>query len=128
MKIADFGLATLLPEDPTVKINEKCGTPCYMAPESLRDQGYREKFDIFSLGSVFFNLLSGHFMFNGESVDEQLRLNRACDLSLLPMYLESISEQCFQLLFKMIDPDPEKRPSATEALRHLWFKQDEEVI
>jgi serine/threonine protein kinase len=99
-----------------------------MAPEALRDQGYREKFDIFSLGSVFFNLLSGHFMFNGDSVAQQLKLNKECDLSLLPMYLETISEPCFELLFRMIDPDPEKRPSATEALGHPWLKQDEEVI
>jgi len=38
VKIADFGLAVFLPEgDESPKLHEKCGTPCYIAPEILRD-------------------------------------------------------------------------------------------
>ena len=94
VKIADFGLSTLLPEDTKIKLKDRCGTPCYIAPEALRGEGYREKFDIFSLGSVFFNLLCGHFLFNGETVNQQLLLNRECDLTLTYPYLTEISEPC----------------------------------
>jgi serine/threonine protein kinase len=44
---------------------DKCGTPCYVAPEILRGEGYRERADIFSAGSVFFNLLTGRYLFKG---------------------------------------------------------------
>lgn len=62
--IADFGLACLAPEE---LLTEKCGTPCYLAPEMLRNQGYDTKCDIFSLGSVFFNLVTGFYLFNAET-------------------------------------------------------------
>jgi calcium/calmodulin-dependent protein kinase I len=65
--IADFGLACLAPDEP---LTDKCGTPCYLAPEMLRGQGYGLKCDIFSLGSVFFNLVTGFYLFNGSNAEE----------------------------------------------------------
>lgn len=70
VRIADFGLSIHAPEDMKVNLFSKCGTPYYMAPEILRDQGYRQKADIFSLGSVFFNLVTGMYLFNGDNVQE----------------------------------------------------------
>ena len=58
VKIADFGLATLVYTDQY--LFKKCGTPGYMAPEIYKynDQvastAYNEKCDIFSLGSIFY--------------------------------------------------------------------------
>ena len=65
VKIADFGLATFTPPNIREKMYEKCGTPCYVAPEILREEGYTQKCDIFSLGSLFFNLVTGRYLFNG---------------------------------------------------------------
>ena len=68
--IADFGIAVLAPK--AGKMFEKSGSPNYLAPEMLRNLGYDSKCDIFSLGSVFFNLLSAHYLFNGDSLEEVL--------------------------------------------------------
>lgn len=65
VKVADFGLAVKIPENGELMYNE-CGSPTYTAPEILRGQGHREKCDIFSLGSIFFNLLTGAYLFNGQ--------------------------------------------------------------
>lgn len=65
--MADFGLATFAPHNPREKLYEKCGTPCYVAPEVLRNEGYTMKCDIFSLGSLFFNLVTGRYLFNGSN-------------------------------------------------------------
>jgi serine/threonine protein kinase len=65
VKIADFGLSTYGPPNPKDKLFEKCGTPCYAAPEILRGEGYTSKCDIFSIGSIFFNLVSGRYLFPG---------------------------------------------------------------
>lgn len=67
VKIADLGLAIELPHDTTKLLNQYCGSPCYFAPEILRLTGYREKVDIFSLGSVLFNLFTGRYLFNGDT-------------------------------------------------------------
>ena len=57
IRIADFGLAKqLLPSEICY---HKCGTPTYIAPEILRGEGYTQKADIFSLGSIMYNLVSG---------------------------------------------------------------------
>lgn len=66
VKLADFGFATFagLKKQP---LFVKCGTPGYTAPEILRGQGYSLNSDIFSLGSVLFNLLSGCYLFAGKT-------------------------------------------------------------
>lgn len=64
IRIADFGLSTFI-EDENKLLFLKCGTPGYAAPEMLREQGYSYKCDMFSLGVVFFNLLTGKHLFNG---------------------------------------------------------------
>ena len=65
MRIADFGLAVFTETDE--KIFEKCGTPSYVAPEILKNIGYSYKSDIFSMGSLFFNLFTGRYLFNGKN-------------------------------------------------------------
>jgi serine/threonine protein kinase len=61
VKIADLGLAVQF-ED---ALTAKSGTPGYMAPEILRDEDYTEIVDIFSLGVVFFNILTCMYLFKG---------------------------------------------------------------
>ena len=82
----------------------------------LRDQGYKFKSDIFALGCVFFNLISGYYLFNGENIQEKLEKNKICDLSIINQYLSHVSSECKSLLYKMLCDDPEQRPSAKEAL------------
>jgi serine/threonine protein kinase len=55
-----------MPSDGT-KLTRKCGSPGYTAPEMLKEEGYTTKADIFSLGSIFFNLLTGEPLFNGDT-------------------------------------------------------------
>ncbi len=87
MKIADFGLATFLPKVGTKKIFQKCGTPNNIAPEIFTGIGYDTKCDIFSIGSVMFNLLTGFYLFNGANNYEILLNNQICDLSLVSFYI-----------------------------------------
>jgi serine/threonine protein kinase len=63
IRIADFGLAAFTPNDEL--ITHKCGSPGYVAPEIFQKSGYSYKADVFSLGSVFFNLLTGRYLFSG---------------------------------------------------------------
>lgn len=61
VRIADFGLAVFTPNDEA--IHHKCGSPGYVAPEVFSGKGYGYKADIFSLGAVLFNLLTGRYLF-----------------------------------------------------------------
>lgn len=125
-KIADFGLAALAPK--IGKLYDRSGTPNYMAPEILRDEGYNEKVDIFSLGSVFFNLVTGHYLFQGSNYNEIILQNTLCYLNDHWVYLKGTSDLCQDLIKQMLRDDPRKRPTAKQALEHEWFKSDEVVI
>jgi serine/threonine protein kinase len=81
IKVADLGLALSTPKDEM--LFKKCGTPGYIAPEiftcepTLGHGGYSYKADVFSAGCLFFNLLTGYYVFNGaktqgESKEKQL--------------------------------------------------------
>jgi predicted Ser/Thr protein kinase/tetratricopeptide (TPR) repeat protein len=67
VKILDFGLARLGASDMT-KTGTVMGTPHYMSPEQVRGQKADARSDVFSLGAVFYELLSHHRAFEADSV------------------------------------------------------------
>jgi serine/threonine protein kinase len=72
--IADLGLS-IKADDPRAK-NEKCGTPAYVDPEVLQGNGFSLKSDIFSLGSLMFNLITRKLIFKGNTINEVLYRNK----------------------------------------------------
>jgi serine/threonine protein kinase len=59
-----------IPSEKQSLLFHQCGTPSFIAPEVLRGEGYTSKADIFSLGCLFFNILTGHPPFEGNTTDE----------------------------------------------------------
>ncbi|MFQ5778091.1 MAG: protein kinase [Terriglobia bacterium] len=79
VKILDFGVAKRLlrhdPEGPTtdassLMVGTRSGTPAYMAPETLLEREIDERVDIFSLGVVFYEALTGSHPFRGANYEE----------------------------------------------------------
>ena len=69
IKIFDFGLAEYLVEGSEL-IFKRSGTPGYVAPEILKDHHYDDRSDMFSLGVILYQLLSGCTPFFGKNIDE----------------------------------------------------------
>ena len=105
VKIADFGLATFEPENKNKKLFEKCGTPCYVAPEILKGEGYTNKCDLFSLGSLMFGLVTGRYLFKGADKKELLNNNKVCNLSKIDRFLENLTQTCTDLLKRLLTTD-----------------------
>ncbi|CAN0366947.1 unnamed protein product, partial [Discosporangium mesarthrocarpum] len=70
-QVVDFGYATKL-QPPSFKATDPVGTPGYAAPEVLRRLEYGFQADIFSVGVIVYNLLSGCRPFDGPTVKRVL--------------------------------------------------------
>lgn len=78
VKITDFGIA-VLPEDLGSTLVNHAGSPLYMSPEQIRDQEVTPQTDIFALGIVVYELLTGHHPFQSNNIEaiQHLILNGA---------------------------------------------------
>jgi len=118
-KLADFGLSQICPN------NMAAGTPGYIAPEIFKGSGLTKKTDIFALGMVMFEILSGlipvpsdmesamkFFAMNiPPCTKEVLRLAWAKrDEVLLPGIKNAYYDAFYTIMIKCIDDDPAKRP------------------
>ena len=64
--IADLGFAKEMSKDGDLT-QTMCGTPVYMAPEILQGKAYDHKVDVWSLGTVFYEMLTGFTPFTGKN-------------------------------------------------------------
>lgn len=82
----------------------------------------QEKEDVFSLGVLYYMLLSGQSPFLVTTIQELFRVNKACKISYNNLKrLKDISPQCLILLKKMLAKNPSHRIGAMAALKHKFF-------
>jgi calcium-dependent protein kinase len=112
--------------DPTKSLDEKLGTPYYIAPEVLNKK-YNEKCDIWSCGVMLYIILSGVPPFNGSSDQDIMKKVKIGKFSFSDACWSNISDQAKDLITKLLTYDIDKRPSAEQALQHAWI-QEKSVI
>jgi len=74
VKLLDFGVAKFIDLGPGVATNAGviCGTPLYISPEQAQEQPVDGRTDIYSLGAMFYEMITGVVPFTGKSVLEIL--------------------------------------------------------
>lgn len=98
-------------------ILHKCGTPSYIAPEVLRGRACTLKADIFSVGSIMFNLVTSQYLFDGADTKEILDRNKKCKLNGIERRLNGrVSNAGQDLIVKLLAEDPTQRLDAKSAL------------
>ncbi|EGR31100.1 protein kinase domain protein, partial [Ichthyophthirius multifiliis] len=124
LKIVDFGLGTFADESPYMF--PKCGTPGFVAPEIAnlidKTQRYSVICDVFSAGIIFYILLTGEAVFQGQKFNEVLRKNKECIIDFERKELENVSIDCKDLLIKMLEKDP------SQAQKTISEVQEEENL
>lgn len=114
LKLADFGFAHYLStESQTTKY--LIGSPLYMAPEIVVHKNYNEKADLWSVGVILYECLFGRAPFASRTLEE-IR-DKLYDNSpvLIP---KGASENCQNLLMRLLQRDPERRISFDEFIQH----------
>lgn len=116
IKIADFGWSRYA--DNSVSIMQTmCGTPSYTAPEVMEDK-YGPKCDIWSLGVMLYQLLTGELPFPSKSLVELLKQVKESHNLRFPEGV--VSPQLETLIRSMLVADPEKRIDFPALFTHYW--------
>lgn len=114
VKITDFGLAWTGGDASAT--GEVAGTPAYIAPEQIGGAGATIKSDIYALGLVLYELLTGRRVFSAESIPELMRQRRE---SITPptQIVREIDPSVETTILQCLAINPERRPnSALEVL------------
>lgn len=109
LKIADFGFARSLPS--TALAETLCGSPLYMAPEILRYEKYGAKADLWSVGTVLFEMMTARPPFRASNHVELLRKIEKSEDKIKFGEEFIISEEMKKLIRSLLKRDPEERMS-----------------
>ena len=146
VKVLDFGLAKAISEgvhanplsSPTITMHATTagvimGTAAYMAPEQARGQNVDQRADIWALGVLMAEMLTGKLLFAGPTISDTLAsiLKNEPDLSAIPTRLRSVLMRCLRkdtrerwqsisdVRFVLEEPSPTDVP-AREVLSTIW--------
>lgn len=124
-KLIDFGLARMLrdPSDsvqPTESDDEESitvlGTPGFSAPEKVKGQLTDARSDIYSLAATLYAAIRGQRPFGGKSFREALRAQKDWRPELAGALLQQAGPVVAELVGRMLEPDPGKRPQSARAI------------
>ena len=116
LKIADFGFARSLPA--TSLAETLCGSPLYMAPEILRYEKYDAKADLWSVGTVLFEMMTGKPPFRASNHVELLRrIEKGEDRIKFPEDI-IVSDPMKQIIRSLLKRDPKQRSSFPDFFEH----------
>lgn len=102
----------------TELLHTTCGTPNYVAPEVLSDQGYDgKKADVWSCGVILYVLLAGFLPFDESTIVALFAKIQSADFT----YPSWFSTEVRSLLDQMLVADPHSRISIANIKNHPWF-------
>ena len=118
VKVTDFGIAKAISSSKT-KTGIILGTPNYMSPEQIMGQKIDSKSDIFSLGVLFYQLLTGELPFHGDNLSGLLyqitQVKHASCRTINPR----IPKACEQILDRALAKNPAQRFRTAGEMAHI---------
>ena len=128
--LTDFGLARLVETESTVtRTMEVMGTPSYMAPEQAvgNNAAVSSATDVYGLGAVLYQLLTGHPPFAGGTTYETIQLLLDTEPRQPRLLNPKIDRDLSTICLKCLEKDPKRRyPSALALAEDLerWLKHE----
>ncbi len=125
LKVMDFGLAKLVGPTAKAKVTNAefaVGTPGYMCPEQARGEDMDHRGDLYSVGVILFELLTGQLPFAGRSTmdvllahatEEPPSFQAAGAVGVVPPAIEEAVQRC-------LAKDPDERPSCARELAEQY--------
>lgn len=128
--VADMGLSRLF--DPTGRLGDHpmAGTPAYMAPEFARNDLPRElvqRGDVYALGVIAFEMLTGHQPFDIESTADMLAAHRGAAPPLPSQFRPELTTAFDAALLQALSFDPYQRTANADTFRRALLEARESI-
>ena len=129
-QLTDFGLARLVESESTVtRTLEVLGTPSYMAPEQAAGNNAKltSATDVYGLGAVLYQLLTGHPPFAGGTTYETIKLLLETEPQAPRLWNPKVDRDLSTICLKCLEKDPQRRYSSALALAEdleRWLKHE----
>jgi serine/threonine-protein kinase len=107
-RITDFGLASVAASIEGAAA--RAGTPAYMAPEQLSGKEVTTKSDIYSLGLVMYEIVTGKRAFDAATLNELLKSRESGAITNPSSIVKDLDPLLERAIIRCLDPDPGKRP------------------
>jgi serine/threonine protein kinase len=130
VKIMDFGIAldTALRKMTWGKLSQTFGTPDYMAPEQVKGQRGDARTDIYSLGAMLYEMLTGIVPHGGDNVYASMRAKSDEDPTPPRQIRPEISPALEETILQALERDPAKRQESAFELREALAHPESVVI
>jgi serine/threonine protein kinase len=124
IKLIDFGLAREFhdshSDDGVSMFDTFCGSPMYMSPEMVHHRCYDTMSDIWSLGVIMFELITGHPPYHAKNF-QQLEHKIMKPVVLPDKYYNKLSKECIDLLYRLLQNNSRNRICWDELFNHTWI-------
>ncbi|MDX6376162.1 MAG: eukaryotic-like serine/threonine-protein kinase, partial [Gaiellaceae bacterium] len=117
--ISDLGIARVDGQTALTETGARIGTPQYWAPETARGEECTPAVDVYGLGCVLYEALTGQKVFAGGSPLATGLLHATAPPPPLPPEVERADPQLASLVMRMLGKDPDRRPAAATIERQL---------
>ena len=130
VKLMDFGIAL----DETLRkmtwagLSQTMGTPDYMAPEQIKGKRGDARTDVYALGVILYEMLTGELPWSGDNVYAALRAKMQEDPTPPRRIRAEIPPALEEVVLHALEPDPKNRPESALELREALVHPESVVI
>ncbi|OCK77512.1 calcium/calmodulin-dependent protein kinase-like protein [Lepidopterella palustris CBS 459.81] len=118
--LADFGIAKMLDSKNEV-LTTMAGSFGYAAPEVMLKKGHGKPVDMWSMGVITYTLLCGYSPFRSENLSDLIEECKNGRVIFHERYWKDVSRDAKEFITSLLQPNPDKRPTSEEALKHVWL-------
>src|SRR5713226_5263507 len=110
IRITDFGLASIAASLDATDV--KAGTPAYMAPEQLEGKEVTVKSDLYSLGLVLYEILTGKRAFDARTLPELMKQREKSSPASPSSIVRDLDPVVERVILRCLEHDPAQRPAS----------------
>jgi len=127
VKVADFGIAHFAEQESTYSKGEAIGSVHYVSPEQAKGSHVDNRTDLYSLGVVMYEMITGRLPFEGDT-PVSIALQHINSIALPPsIFAEDVPQQLEDITMRAMSPSPSKRyANAGQILMDLEAFQNEQ--